>query len=79
MAERLITWLARRARRAAAYGRAAEGRPALGGVSNVADVAIASTLALLGFLMAPLPPVAVAGCCVTVGADRSEIEKFQAG
>jgi signal transduction histidine kinase len=53
VAERLITWLARRARRAAAYGRAAEGRPALGGVSNVADVAIAA-LALVLALIAVL-------------------------
>jgi len=53
VAERLITWLARRARRAAAYCRAAEGRPALGGVSNVADVAIAAlamALALIAVL-----------------------------
>jgi signal transduction histidine kinase len=50
VAERLITWLARRARRAVAYCRAAEGRPALGGVSNVADVAIAALAMVLALI-----------------------------
>jgi hypothetical protein len=50
VAERLITWLARRARRAVAYFRAAEGRPALGGVSNVADVAIAALAMVLALI-----------------------------
>jgi signal transduction histidine kinase len=50
VAKRLITWLARRARRAVAYCRAAEGRPALGGVSNVADVAIAALAMVLALI-----------------------------
>jgi signal transduction histidine kinase len=50
VAERLITWLTRRASRVVAYGRAAEGRPALGGVSNVADVAIAALAMVLALI-----------------------------
>jgi signal transduction histidine kinase len=50
VAERLITWLARPARRAVAYWRAAERRPALGGVSNVADVAIAALAMVLALI-----------------------------
>jgi hypothetical protein len=50
VAGQLITWLARRARRAVAYFHATENRPALFGASNIADIAIAALAAALALI-----------------------------
>ena len=50
VAERFMTWLTRWVHRAVAYFRAAEGRPALAGASNVADVAIAALAMVLALI-----------------------------
>ena len=50
MAEQLITWLARRARRVVAYFHATEKRPALFGTSNIADIAIAALAVVLALI-----------------------------